>query len=364
MRFVLELQRAVCNSAMPSTGRHIMLTLAIKADWETGVIPCEHSPSLTTLAVMTGLAKSTIVEWLDVLETAGWIKRDRPPKGSRDERTGYVLLIGAAYVPKPQRASRRTAASSDRRQRGPLNVTETGKSSTFGSAPGDPVRQADSSDTGGLPDFGSPPGGPVHLADTPSSPPGGTPAVRLADTGSPPGGHASIRNSPSESSTSGRRSARATPGRPAAGTAAAGRRRATRIPADFAATDEMIAWARSDTPNVGARETAAFVDYWSGQPGEKGEKYDWKLAWRIWMRREQKSIELSPGFRGTPVQTAVDATPAPRPDAVEMCAEHRQAKAHCGLCRSEKYLAPWDREPAPTEAAPAATGPDAEPDAW
>ncbi|MEU4217569.1 hypothetical protein AB0F10_19625, partial [Actinoplanes sp. NPDC026623] len=203
MRFVLELQRAVCNSAMPSTGRHIMLTLAIKADWETGVIPREHSPSLSLLVSMTGLSKSTIAEWLDVLETAGWIKRDRPPRGSRDERTGYTLLIGSAHVPKPQRASRRT--SSSRPRDGPVADGDTGQTSTFGSPPGAPVLQADSSDMGGLPAFGSPPGEPVRLADTSSRPPGGTAAVRPADTGSPPGGAAGGRSRASGGATSGGR---------------------------------------------------------------------------------------------------------------------------------------------------------------
>ncbi|HEX6968927.1 MAG TPA: helix-turn-helix domain-containing protein [Micromonosporaceae bacterium] len=65
----------------------------------------------------------------------------------------------------------------------------------------------------------------------------------------------------------------------------------TRIPDDFAATADMIAWARTNTPLVGIRETAAFVDYWRGQPGARGVKADWPATWRNWMRRSQKDAE-------------------------------------------------------------------------
>ncbi|MEU4218102.1 hypothetical protein [Actinoplanes sp. NPDC026623] len=80
------------------------------------------------------------------------------------------------------------------------------------------------------------------------------------------------------------------------------------------------------------------------------------------MRREQKTIERSPGFRGTPVQTAVDATPAPRAAAVETCAEHRMAKTYCGcgVYRSDRFLAPWDLKPAPTKGVRLGTEPDGE----
>lgn len=71
------------------------------------------------------------------------------------------------------------------------------------------------------------------------------------------------------------------------------RKRAHRIPDDFAATPEMIAWARKNTPNVGQAETEQFIDYWQSESGAKARKIDWTKAWKVWMRREQKRVEQS-----------------------------------------------------------------------
>lgn len=68
----------------------------------------------------------------------------------------------------------------------------------------------------------------------------------------------------------------------------------TRIPDDFAATADMIAWAREHTPLVGAKETEAFVDYWRARPGVGGRKLDWIATWRTWMRRAQADAEGKP----------------------------------------------------------------------
>lgn len=64
---------------------------------------------------------------------------------------------------------------------------------------------------------------------------------------------------------------------------------ARRIPPDFAPTPEMITWAKENTPLVGAKETAAFVDYWIS--AAKGTKRDWPATWRNWMRRAQSEAE-------------------------------------------------------------------------
>ena len=106
MRYVLDLQHTILQSELPSPARLILLTLTVKADWDTGVISDEHTPALATLTAMTGLAKSTVVEWLDALEGAGWIKRDRPERFGR--RTRYALLFGANNIAGPARLSRRT----------------------------------------------------------------------------------------------------------------------------------------------------------------------------------------------------------------------------------------------------------------
>lgn len=71
-------------------------------------------------------------------------------------------------------------------------------------------------------------------------------------------------------------------------TSGVARKSATRIPADFAADDAMVAWARENTPNVGKAETASFVDYWTAAAGPTSSKRDWVAAWRYWMRKAQK----------------------------------------------------------------------------
>lgn len=67
--------------------------------------------------------------------------------------------------------------------------------------------------------------------------------------------------------------------------------RKSRIPADFAVDEAMVAWARESTPLVGKAETANFVDYWTAAAGPTSEKKDWVAAWRYWMRKAQADAE-------------------------------------------------------------------------
>ena len=333
MRFVSDLQRAVLHSEMPPAAGHITLTLAVLADWDTGVIPDEFSPSLDDLVSLTRLSKSTVAEWLGALEVSGWLKRERPDRASKYVKTRYTLLIGSPTVAVPQRASRRTA----RAGASPGGAATPGADrvpSPHGGPLADPARGSTASPGD------RPPSGPVRQADRSSSPPSGTPAVRHAGSSGPPGGPRSIKNSPTESSPSkdmpdnASRPAtpvpadrRATTSRPPAGRSAG-----IPLPDDFAATDAMIEWARRNTPNVGLAETAAFVDYWQSQSGAKARRPDldaWVMTWRNWMRKEQKTIERASGFRGTAVQTAVAPTvpSAPAPAADPMCPRHPGLKA-------------------------------------
>lgn len=74
-------------------------------------------------------------------------------------------------------------------------------------------------------------------------------------------------------------------------------KRGTRLPDDFAVSDEMRAWARENTPDVNESEHAKFCDYWRAQPGAKGVKLDWVATWRNWMRRAQDDRASSRGNR-------------------------------------------------------------------
>jgi hypothetical protein len=61
-------------------------------------------------------------------------------------------------------------------------------------------------------------------------------------------------------------------------------KRGTRIPDDFAVTDDMVAWCRQECPGVdGRRETQKFVNYWMAKSGSGATKLDWPATWKNWM---------------------------------------------------------------------------------
>lgn len=79
---------------------------------------------------------------------------------------------------------------------------------------------------------------------------------------------------------------------PEAATREDARKRATRIPDDFAITAEMVAWGRENAPHVnGGYETQKFVDYWRGRSGKDATKTDWLATWRNWMRKAQEDTK-------------------------------------------------------------------------
>lgn len=91
--------RAICESGLPPSARHIAITLAFKADSATG----KHVISLSAIAEDTGLGRSTVARQLRVIESAGFVSR-RSPKTwqslGRGEMTEYTLLIPAGYLTK------------------------------------------------------------------------------------------------------------------------------------------------------------------------------------------------------------------------------------------------------------------------
>lgn len=84
-------------------------------------------------------------------------------------------------------------------------------------------------------------------------------------------------------------------------TSSLARKRGSRIPADFAADEVMVAWARTEAPLVNGRtETANFIDYWTAAAGANASKRDWVAAWRGWMRKAQTDAgRRAPTQRGT-----------------------------------------------------------------
>lgn len=92
-------ERAVLASSLPAPARHILLTLAVVADWPSGVTPAEHTPSLTRLCTITGLGRSTVARELNRSEEQGWVDRMRPAieRARREkDRTRYRLHAPSA----------------------------------------------------------------------------------------------------------------------------------------------------------------------------------------------------------------------------------------------------------------------------
>lgn len=64
----------------------------------------------------------------------------------------------------------------------------------------------------------------------------------------------------------------------------------SRLPTDWAASPEQLAWARAERADIDpAREAASFRDYWHGVAGAKGRKADWEATWRNWIRNSRGS---------------------------------------------------------------------------
>ncbi len=67
--------------------------------------------------------------------------------------------------------------------------------------------------------------------------------------------------------------------------------RASRLPADWQPSEEMIGWAVGFHPTWSpshARTVADnFKDYWTSKAGKDARKLDWSKVWRMWVRNEK-----------------------------------------------------------------------------
>jgi hypothetical protein len=85
------------------------------------------------------------------------------------------------------------------------------------------------------------------------------------------------------------------------------RRRGTRLPEDFAITDDMKTWFTEKCPGVdGRRETEKFRNYWRAKSGKDATKVDWPATWRNWMLTAVERAGPRPGsaFTGATRHTA------------------------------------------------------------
>ena len=80
------------------------------------------------------------------------------------------------------------------------------------------------------------------------------------------------------------------------GTRAARADRGTRLPADWAPTEDDRGFAASLGVAV-EREAASFRDYWHAKPGADGRKTNWSATWRNWVRRSSERKGNGTGSR-------------------------------------------------------------------
>jgi hypothetical protein len=80
------------------------------------------------------------------------------------------------------------------------------------------------------------------------------------------------------------------------------RKRAKRIPEDFAITESMREWGRENAPTVdGQTETVKFINYWQAKAGRDATKLDWVATWRNWMLNAK---ERQPAAKKDPTENA------------------------------------------------------------
>ncbi|WP_379582067.1 hypothetical protein [Pseudonocardia hispaniensis] len=108
-------------------------------------------------------------------------------------------------------------------------------------------------------------------------------------------------------------------------------------------TDEMKAWARTHTPLVGQAESDLFVDYWQAESGAHATKRDWRKAWQVWMRREQKRVE-----RRRPTLRSVPAPRASDPDAAFADLRRRGAALEASRLIEPNWIEPSQPPDDPT----------------
>lgn len=76
-------------------------------------------------------------------------------------------------------------------------------------------------------------------------------------------------------------------------------RRATRLPSDWEPSEELIAFARKERPDLNLRTTVmSFMNYWHSKAGQDATKLDWNKTFINWVLKEKqgaaKPAQLDP----------------------------------------------------------------------
>lgn len=70
-----------------------------------------------------------------------------------------------------------------------------------------------------------------------------------------------------------------------------GGQRGSRIPDDFALTDEHRAWASKNCPDIDVElHTKRFKNHWQAKSGKDATKLDWHKTWENWLLKEQSDF--------------------------------------------------------------------------
>ena len=68
--------------------------------------------------------------------------------------------------------------------------------------------------------------------------------------------------------------------------------KASRLPQDFAMSDEWKVWARNERSDIDVESQAeSFKDYWLSKGGKDACKTNWMLTWRNWVRNAKTSYK-------------------------------------------------------------------------
>ena len=279
--------------ALPASARLVMSALLSRADAENGSIGEEHTPSLTELAELTGLDRSTIRRNLNLLEKQNWVVRHRPdPTDARSKsaRTWYQLGVpGRDAVPLADAGVGASRPQGDEPGRGTVPL---GRGTTPPVEPGEvEAPRPQSGGTTPLPvgaprpwGRGTTPPIPLFTPETTKDTP--TPPVQAR-----PKPHR--RQGPTDADSKTRTRA-TTP-------------RGTRLPGDWKPDPDLVAWTYRETglvPDEARREFDKFRDYWKSQPGQKGVRTDWDATWRNWARKADDDKQRRTPRRPWPANNA------------------------------------------------------------
>ncbi|BAD54863.1 hypothetical protein [Nocardia farcinica] len=101
------------------------------------------------------------------------------------------------------------------------------------------------------------------------------------------------------------------------------RKRATRLPDGWMPSEDTIAWAKREHPNVDLRRAhEKFTNHWLSKSGKDATKVDWNRTWRNWIINDDERAQSRTGTEGGPTRRQQKVAAAerfksnPNPDVI------------------------------------------------